>query len=90
MIKGEGEVGMLGQFLQSSCDKVGVDAQFCPALERLAFTVTASGEADLPEVWPEPLPVVLQVLTDYATVAEVYENLPDLELFLPVIGGKHD
>lgn len=76
--------------LDARGNKAGVDAQFCPPLERLAFTVTASGEADLPEVWPEPLPVVLQVLTDYATVAEVYENLPDLELFRPVSGGKHD
>jgi hypothetical protein len=43
-------------------------------------------EVDLPEIWAEPLAVVVQVLTTYATVEEVYKNLPDIEL-LPVV--KH-
>ncbi|CAH2032522.1 transglutaminase-like domain-containing protein [Trichlorobacter ammonificans] len=59
-------------------NKPGVDARFCPPYERLAFPVMQPDEADLPEVWPEPLPVVVQVLTRCATVEEVYENLPDL------------
>ncbi len=60
-------------------NKPGVDAQFCPPLERLAFPVRAPDEADLPEILPEPLPEVVRVLTTCATVEEVYENLPDLE-----------
>lgn len=64
-------------------NKPGVDAQFCPPVERLAFQFHAPDEVDLPEIWPEPLAVVVQVLAGCATVEEVYENLPDVEL-LPV------
>lgn len=60
-------------------NKPGVDAQFCPPLERLAFLVHSPVEADLAEIHAEPLPVVIRVLTSCATVAEVYDNLPDLE-----------
>lgn len=61
-------------------NKEGVDARFTPPVERLAFAINERVEADLPEVWTEPLPVVVRVLTGYATVAEVAENLPDVEL----------
>jgi transglutaminase-like putative cysteine protease len=64
-------------------NKPGVDAQFCPPRERLAFSSNGSLEADLPEIWSEPLPVVIKVLTEIATVEAVYENLPDVELFRP-------
>lgn len=75
--------------LDARGNKPGVDAQFCPPVEQLAFTPTASGEVDLPEIWPEPLPVVVRVLTGFATVEEVYANLPDVELFRPATGGSH-
>lgn len=61
-------------------NKPGVDAQFCPPVEQLAFPANDKLEADLPEIWPEPLPVVIKVLTGYATVEEVFNNLPDVEL----------
>ncbi|OGU16416.1 MAG: Cro/Cl family transcriptional regulator [Geobacteraceae bacterium GWC2_53_11] len=61
-------------------NKPGVDAQFCPPVERLAFPTNDKLEADLPEIWPEPLPVVIKVLSGYATVEEVFDNLPDVEL----------
>lgn len=61
-------------------NKPGVDAQFCPPKEQLAFHPDQPDEADLLEVLLSPLPQVLQVLTRYVTVEEVYENLPDLEL----------
>lgn len=75
--------------LDARGNKVGIDAQFCPPLERLAFALNDQGEVDLPEIWPEPLPVVIQVLSDYATVADVHENLPDVELLRPASGGNH-
>ena len=71
-------------------NKPGVDAQFCPPVERLAFSSNGSLEADLPEIWPEPLPVVIKVLTESATVEEVYGNLPDVELLFLLSGGKID
>ena len=61
-------------------NRQGVDAQFSPPVERLAFSINEGLEADLPEIWPEPLPVVVSALTRYHTVADVYENLPDIEL----------
>jgi len=64
-------------------NKAGVDAQFHPPVEQLAFPTNDKREADLPEIWPEPLPVVVKVLTEFATVEEVFENLPDVELLLP-------
>lgn len=61
-------------------NKPGVDAQFCPPVEQLAFPTNDKLEADLPEIWPEPLPVVVKALTGYATVEDVFDNLPDVEL----------
>ncbi|GFO64599.1 transglutaminase family protein [Geomonas paludis] len=61
-------------------NKPGIDAQFAPPDERLAFPISERLEADLPEIWPEPLPLVVRALTTHRTIAEVYHNLPDIEL----------
>jgi hypothetical protein len=55
-----------------------VDAQFTPPVERLAFKPAADGEADLPEIWTDPLPIVVETLQSYATAASVFRNLPDV------------
>ena len=52
-------------------------AEFCPPLERLAFPIVQTGEADLPGIWLTPLPEVVETLTRCRTYLEVYENLPD-------------
>ncbi|GAM10891.1 transglutaminase-like superfamily protein [Geobacter sp. OR-1] len=70
-------------------NKPGVDAQFCPPVERLAFPLNDKQEADLPEIWPDPLPVVIKVLTGYDTIEDVYLNLPDVELIRPASGGSN-
>jgi len=59
-------------------NKAGVDAQFMPPVERLAFALELPGEADLPGIHAEPLPQVVEVLTRCATVQQVYQQLPDL------------
>ena len=64
-------------------NKEGVDAQFTPPLERLAFAIHDRLEADLPGIWAEPLPQVVRALTEHATVEAVNDNLPDLELLSP-------
>ncbi|MBU0484349.1 MAG: transglutaminase family protein [Proteobacteria bacterium] len=69
-------------------NKEGVDAQFNPPVERLAFPITSKFEADLPEIWPQPLSVVVEVLTKYATYQDVYENLPDVSLILQQRAGR--
>lgn len=66
--------------IDSRGNKEGVDAQFTPPLERLAFAINERVEADLPEIWAEPLPVVVRVLTGFSTVEEVAANLPDVVL----------
>jgi len=61
-------------------NKKGVSADFCPPAEKLAFPIATKGEADLLEIWAEPIPVVIQVLEQYKTVQDVANNLPDVEL----------
>ena len=62
-------------------NKEGVNAEFNPPIEQLAFPIISKGEADLPEIWSEPLPVVVQALTSYSDFLDVANNLPDVLLF---------
>ncbi|SFM71662.1 transglutaminase-like domain-containing protein [Methanolobus profundi] len=61
-------------------NKEGVNAQFNPPHEKLAYEIRIEGEADLPEIWANPLPIVVEVLRKYKSYDEVYENLPDVLL----------
>lgn len=61
-------------------NKPGVNAEFCPPIERLAFPIVTKGEMDLPEIWPEPLKVVTDVLETCSTWLEVLDHLPNIEL----------
>jgi hypothetical protein len=57
-----------------------INAQFAPPVEQLAFSPTATGEGDLPEIWADPLPVVVSALRGHATTDTLSRNLPDVEL----------
>jgi transglutaminase-like putative cysteine protease len=61
-------------------NKPGVNAKFCPPKEVLAFPIRDPQERDLPEIWSEPLPVVVEALEFYETYDQVLANLPDIEL----------
>jgi transglutaminase-like putative cysteine protease len=61
-------------------NKQGVDAQFCPPTEKLAFSIKEKSETDLPLIWAEPLDVVVDTLTKYKTYIEMSRNLPDVIL----------
>jgi transglutaminase-like putative cysteine protease len=61
-------------------NKENVDARFCPPIEKLAFPIAVEGECDFRGIWPEPLPMVVEVLEKYKTYNEVYSNLPDIEI----------
>jgi len=61
-------------------NRADIDARFTPPLERLAFRVRLPEEADLPEIWADPLPVVVDTLRSYNTWDTLWENLPDIEL----------
>ncbi len=61
-------------------NKEGVNAQFKPPIEQLAFSTDDKLEADLPEIWPEPLDCVISVLRRHSDYLDVYNNLPDVDL----------
>ncbi len=61
-------------------NKPGVNAQFTPPHEALAFALQDPMERDLPEIWAEPLPVVVQALHAHDDVGAVLRNLPDVPL----------
>jgi transglutaminase-like putative cysteine protease len=61
-------------------NKPGVNAQFNPPVETLAFPIRKPQERDLPEIWAEPLAIVVEALERYDTYDEVLANLPDIEL----------
>ena len=69
--------------LDSRGHRSGIDAQFDPPVERLAFRLTLPGEADLPEVWTDPLPIVVEALRAHSTAASLGEDLPDVALRAP-------
>lgn len=60
-------------------NKPGVEAQFTPPIEKLAFPILVEGEYDLPGIHPEPLTEVIKILTSSTTFQEVVDNLPDIE-----------
>lgn len=66
--------------LDARGNKPGVDAAFCPPREQLAFAIKEAQEADLPEIWAEPLDLIVQALTRDATPAQVAADLPDVQL----------
>ncbi len=62
-------------------NKQGVTAEFCPPTEKLAFPIITQGEVDLPEIWAEPLPIIIEMLSKNKTYQAVADNLPDITLF---------
>jgi transglutaminase-like putative cysteine protease len=58
-------------------NKPGVDARFSPPIERLAFRVRFPEERNFPDILPDPLPAVVNVLRTFHTWEEVCKNLPD-------------
>jgi len=61
-------------------NKKGVEAEFTPPIEALAFPIITEGEADLPEIWAEPLQVVIDALNPASNYEYVANNLPDIEI----------
>jgi transglutaminase-like putative cysteine protease len=59
-------------------NKPNVDAQYEPPTERLAFAPHLRGEADIPGIFSDPLPAVINALRSWSTWDEVAKHLPDL------------
>lgn len=60
-------------------NRAGVNAQFTPPVEQLAFSIRIPGEADLPEVRAEPMSVVVDALQSYSTADALWEHFPDMD-----------
>jgi transglutaminase-like putative cysteine protease len=56
----------------------GINAQFTPPEECLAFPTEQSGEYDLPGIYVAPLPNVVDALRKYDSWDILYGNLPDI------------
>lgn len=65
-------------------DREGIETDFDPPSERLAFEPRLDGEVTFDEIWPAPLPVVLEALTGHRSYAQLLDHLPDLEPRQPV------
>lgn len=61
-------------------NKAGVNAQFTPPQEQLAYKIQMPEEADFPAILAEPLPIVVQALQAKSTWDEMLSNLPDISL----------
>lgn len=63
-------------------NKPGMNAAFCPPTEALAFSAREPQECDLPEIWAEPLAIVIASLEKFDDFSLVAQNLPDVEIFI--------
>ena len=62
-------------------NRADVNAAFVPPVEQLAFPVRYPGEADISGIFSQPLPEVVQVLSECSNRLQVLKNLPDIALF---------
>lgn len=60
-------------------NREGVDAQFVPPVEQLAFSIKLPGEADFQEIFAEPLPAVVDALRSHRTADALWAYLPDVK-----------
>lgn len=58
-------------------NKTSVNAEFSPPVEQLAFPTSIEGEIDLPEIWENPMDVIIEVLENSASFQDVANKLPD-------------
>jgi transglutaminase-like putative cysteine protease len=66
--------------LDARGNKPGVNTQFTPPAEQLAWPAVLEGERNLPDIYPQPLPTVVACLKQSDGWKGVQANLPDMEL----------
>lgn len=59
-------------------NRPGIDAQFTPPVERLAFALQSDEEAEFANIFADPLECVVDSLRRCGTWGEVLANLPDV------------
>lgn len=60
-------------------NKPGVNVQFTPPQEQLAYDISFLEEIDCQNVFAEPIPEVVKALRTYRTWDEMLNNLPDVD-----------
>jgi transglutaminase-like putative cysteine protease len=68
-------------------NRAGVDAQFTPPIEQLAFKLQFEEETDFPIIFAEPLNVVVEALQRHLLWDELLQNLPDCSLESAQVNG---
>ncbi len=58
-------------------NREGITTSFDPPREHLAFATSSAGEFLVDEIFPDPLPVVVDALSRCGTMSEMCANLPD-------------
>ncbi len=61
-------------------NKEGINAQFTPPQECLAYSTQFAEEADFQTILAEPLPIVVEALQAHNTWDDMLTNLPDISL----------
>ncbi len=61
-------------------NKAGVNAQFTPPLEQLAYKIQLPEEADFQVIFAEPMQIVIEALQAQTTWNDMLHNLPDISL----------
>lgn len=59
-------------------NKEGIDAQFDPPIEKLAF-IPQPNEYDITKLYADPLPEVIEALEKNSCYSEMVENFPDIK-----------
>ena len=60
-------------------NKQGINAQFSPPHEELAFAINDENEKDFPDILVKPVSIVVDVLTKNNMITDVFDHLPDAE-----------
>jgi transglutaminase-like putative cysteine protease len=63
--------------IDSRGNRMGVNSQFKPPVEHLAFSIQFEEEIDFSKILPEPLPIIISALKKHQTKDELWSNLPD-------------
>ena len=58
-------------------NKPGIDAQFMPPVERLAYPTNLQGEWLFPKVYAKPVPLIVRTLTTNTSARALLRKLPD-------------
>ena len=70
-------------------NRKGVNAQFTPPHEQLAFKIQLAEEADFPDILPEPLDVVIEALQTHSRWDDLLQHLPDVSCEKLGISNQH-